>query len=98
MTYDFFGGWSNVTGHNAPLYKPLNATGLLEEFTVQYAVDYWLQKGADPKKLILGMPLYGRTFTLKDPKQYGIGAPTVGKGGNSGPITRIIGMLGWFLK
>lgn len=95
MTYDFHGGWDKTTGHNSPLYPLDGATGIDEQFTMKYAVDYWIERGADPKKIILGIGLYGRTFTLKDSKNNGIGAPVVGKGGSPGPITRIIGMLGY---
>ncbi|XP_017492169.1 PREDICTED: chitinase-3-like protein 1, partial [Rhagoletis zephyria] len=95
MTYDFWGGWSPNVWHNAPLYPLENATGIDKEFTTQFAIDYWIEKGADPAKLIQGFPLYGRTFTLKDSKDNGLGAPAIGKGGNPGPITRIIGMLGY---
>ena len=38
--------------------------------------------------------MYGRTFTLAG-SEHGIGAPTIGKGGESGTITRTIGMLGY---
>lgn len=43
----------------------------------------------------MGMPLYGRTFTLADPNNFGIGAPAVGAGGAAGPITRLVGTLGY---
>lgn len=52
MTYDFHGGWDNKTAHNAPLYPYPDATGIDKEFTVSYAVDYWLEKGASPSKLV----------------------------------------------
>ena len=41
------------------------------------------------------MPLYGRTFTLANPANNGIGAQAVGAGGNAGPITRLVGTLGY---
>ena len=95
MTYDFHGGWDNYTAHNAPLYPFPGSTGIEQQFTTQWAVDYWISLGADPKKIVLGIPLYGRTFTLKYRGNNGLGAPVVGKGGSPGPITRIIGMLGY---
>lgn len=36
-----------------------------------YAVNYWLDKGADPSKLVLGMGLYGRGFILSNPANNG---------------------------
>jgi len=95
MSYDFHGGWENKTAHNSPLHPRQEDVELDKEFTVEYAVDYWLKLGADAKKLVVGMPLYGRTFTLADPNQHGIGAKAVGKGGAAGPITRLIGTLGY---
>lgn len=41
------------------------------------------------------MPLYGRTYTLADPGQTYVGAPTVGDGGNAGPFTETAGFLGY---
>ena len=59
------------------MYPLENATGIDKEFTTQFAIDYWIEKGADPAKLIQGFPLYGRTFTLKDSKDNGLGAPAI---------------------
>jgi len=42
----------------------------------------------------MGMPLYGRTFTLAG-SDSGIHADAVGAGGNAGPITRLPGTLGY---
>ncbi|XP_054155860.1 probable chitinase 10 [Oppia nitens] len=96
MTYDFHGGgWDNVTGHNAPLYASAGATEHEKQFTVSYAIDYWLKLGADPKKLVMGMGTYGRTFTLANPANHGLGAPAVGKGGKPGKYTEEEGMLGY---
>lgn len=58
------------------------------------AVKMWLNKGVDPNKLVLGMPLYGRTFTLANPKNNGFLAPTVGPG-PAGPATGESGYLGY---
>jgi chitinase len=64
MTYDFHGPWGDsdnqVTNHNAPLYAP--AVGN-PQLSVAAAVDLYLQQGVPPKKLILGMPIYGRSFS-----------------------------------
>lgn len=58
------------------------------------AVRYWLDSGCPPEKLILGVPFYGRAFTLADKNQNGLGAPTTGPG-TAGPYTREGGMLGY---
>ena len=40
-----------------------------------------MEKGAPREKLIIGMPTYGRYFTLADPGSYGIGAATTWNNG-----------------
>jgi len=53
-----------------------------------------LNSGCPPEKLIVGVPFYGRTFTLADKNQNGLGAPTTGPG-IAGQYTREGGMLGY---
>ena len=36
---------------------------------VNWAVDYWIEKGAAREKLVLGLPTYGRTFILASSSQ-----------------------------
>ncbi|ETN64260.1 chitotriosidase-1 [Anopheles darlingi] len=62
--------------------------------SVLSSVKYWLSKGANPAKLNLGVPFYGRTFTLANPSQTQIGAPATG-GGTAGPYTGTTGFLGY---
>lgn len=96
MTYDFHGAWENVTGHNAPLYINKDDNDGDRQFTVEYAVDYWIQNGADRKKIVMGMPLYGRSFEIAGEDQ-GFNTPTVqgSKGGQPGPYTQQAGVLGY---
>lgn len=43
-------------------------------------MQYWMKLGAPPKKLVMGMPLYGQTFTLADPKNNGLNVKAPGPG------------------
>lgn len=94
MTYDFHGSWEDFTGHNAPLYARPEESESASHLNTDYGVNYWLKNGADGKKLVLGMPLYGRCFTLRNPSINGFNAPTSGKG-KEGPYTRDAGFLGY---
>lgn len=58
------------------------------------AVKYWKSKGAPPKKIILGIPAYGRTFTLST-SQNGVKAPTSGPG-TAGVYTKERGFLAYY--
>lgn len=60
-----------------------------------YSVHYWLKQGAPKEKLVLGMPLYGQTFTLQDPGNVRLGAPTSGPG-LPGPHTGNAGALAFY--
>ncbi|KAG5337146.1 CH3L1 protein, partial [Acromyrmex heyeri] len=90
MTYDLHGTWDGVTGHHAGLYSPTSG----DKLTVHAAVLYWLNQGCPPEKLILGVPFYGRAFTLSNSKNNGIGAPASGPS-LSGPYTQEGGYLGY---
>jgi len=63
MTYDYHGAWEKTTNHNAPLYaNPNNPSSLRNQYTISYTVDAYLQAGVPADKLILGAPLYGRSW------------------------------------
>ncbi|KIY64739.1 glycoside hydrolase family 18 protein [Cylindrobasidium torrendii FP15055 ss-10] len=55
MAYDFAGSWDTVAGHQANLFGP--------PISVSQAVNYYLEQGVPPANLIIGIPLYGRSFT-----------------------------------
>ncbi|XP_048352586.1 chitotriosidase-1-like isoform X2 [Sphaerodactylus townsendi] len=83
MTYDFHGSWEKVTGHVSPLYLDTDS-----------AVQYWKSKGAPAEKIVLGIPLYGRTFTLFS-SQTGPKAPASGPG-THGTFTQEAGFLAYY--
>ncbi|PSS13924.1 Acidic mammalian chitinase [Actinidia chinensis var. chinensis] len=83
MCYDYRGSWdTSATGAHAALFDSKS------NISTSYGLRSWLKAGIPPSKLIMGLPLYGRTWQLKDPKSYGIGAPAVGLGpGDEGTMT-----------
>nr|XP_022917656.1 probable chitinase 10 isoform X3 [Onthophagus taurus] len=93
MCYDYHGQWDKVTGHVAPMYAhpdDIDAT-----FNTNFTIHYWIEQGADPKKLVLGMPMYGQSFSLADNSDNGLNAPTYG-GGEAGEETRARGFLSYY--
>ncbi|OAA62694.1 chitinase 18-3 [Niveomyces insectorum RCEF 264] len=55
--YDFYGSWSPRCGHHAQLYA-LNK----DEPSGASAVHYLMSHGVPSKKILFGVPLYGRSF------------------------------------
>ena len=78
--------------HHAPLYKrswdtdpTLNCNG---------SVNYWISHGASPSKLNMGIPLYGKSWTLTS-SIVAIPAPANGPG-IAGPYTGQPGFLAYY--
>jgi chitinase len=63
MAYDFFGPWSPTPGHHAALFSPV-PNHLSAHAAVQYIFSN--NPDIDKKKLLLGIPCYGRTFPSTD--------------------------------
>ncbi|KAJ8680395.1 hypothetical protein QAD02_016182 [Eretmocerus hayati] len=94
MAYDLHGKWNKKTGINAPLYPGSWEQNQDRLLNVDASVKYWINQGAPPKKLVLGVPLYGRSFKLDNPSINGIGA-SASQDPNPGPYTSEPGMLGY---
>ncbi|XP_056128988.1 acidic mammalian chitinase-like [Lampris incognitus] len=95
MSYDFHGSWDPMTGECSPLYKSPEDHGNFIYFNIDYTMNYWKNQGAPAEKLVVGFATYGNTFTLKNPADHGIGAPTAGAG-TPGKYTQEAGELAYF--
>lgn len=58
-------------------------------------MNLWLKNGAPAHKLVLGIPLFSRTFLLARADDHELGSPTVANG-TAGPYTRSAGFLSYF--
>src|SRR5690606_5237731 len=72
MTYDFNGSWSPITGHNAPLFEdPKALENDVHPHNVAVAVKGHLEHGVPKRKLVLGIPFYGRSWGNCNPDTEG---------------------------
>jgi len=89
MTYDLHGGWEPRTGCNANLYATkedeelgggVGAGKAVDNYplSVSWAVDYWIQHGASPSKLTMGLATYGRGWKLANAADHGYNAAASG--------------------
>ncbi|XP_055957167.1 uncharacterized protein LOC126821399 isoform X2 [Patella vulgata] len=96
MSYDLNGGWSKIIGTNAGLYPSSNIDGKPKPSdSVDGVVQLWLDLGADPSKLVMGIPLYGRSFTLCDGEKINVGDKNCGVG-KPAPYTREKGFMAYY--
>ncbi|RMZ96005.1 chitotriosidase-1 isoform X1 [Brachionus plicatilis] len=80
MTYDYHGSWDSKTGHNAPLYARSTDNGAKATFNADFTISYYIQMGFAPEMINLGLPVYGRSFTLSNPDQNSVDSSVSGPG------------------
>ncbi|KEH32176.1 putative glycoside hydrolase family 18, catalytic domain, glycoside hydrolase superfamily [Medicago truncatula] len=74
MSYDLLGSGSNVTGAPSGMFDSKSNVSVVS------GLFSWIRGGVAPEKIVMGMPLYGKSWKLQDPNVHGIGAPNVGPG------------------
>ncbi|XP_047377282.1 chitinase-3-like protein 1 [Sciurus carolinensis] len=94
VTYDFHGTWRGTTGHHSPLFRGQEDTRSYRFSNTDYAVGYMLKRGAPANKLVMSIPIFGRSFTLSS-SETGVGAPISGPG-IPGRFTNEKGFLAYY--
>ena len=94
MSYDYHGSWDKKSGHNSPLYASQYDSNEDKRLTVDWTMRLYYTLGVPLNKLILGIPYYGRSFTLKNKNNRLFNAETTGDG-QPGEATRESGFLSY---
>lgn len=84
MTYSYHGHWERYTHHYALL-------GFAKT-----TIKYWIEQGMSSQKILMGLPMRGATFILKDENEHDFGAPARIGGGERGEYTQHKGYLSFY--
>ncbi len=90
MTYDYNSYHDGLTGLNSPLFVNINSSN--PQFNIDATTNLWINSGASPSKLLIGLGFYGQSFTLSNKNNNGLGAASKGPG-NQGPYSYQPGFL-----
>ena len=71
MCYNYHDDWNTSTAHHTNLFTSATNTNKEHLSTAQIVKDY-IEAGADPKKLVIGVPFYGRGWKKVAPKNNGL--------------------------
>ncbi|MBP2833012.1 T9SS type A sorting domain-containing protein [Aquimarina sp. U1-2] len=94
MTYDFNGGWSNIAGHNAPIYPYDGAEA--PDFNWQTLLSKMTAMGVPSYKINFGAPFYGRGVITDGAAD--LNAPTVKRNVTiqpDGPVSTAADYTNW---
>nr|CAD7423341.1 unnamed protein product [Timema monikensis] len=97
LSYDYHSAFEPSVNHHSPLF-PLEEDSEYNfdsQLSIDYTINHYLKLGADRDKLVLGIPTYGRSYTLFNPLANEVGAPADGPG-EQGDATREKGYLAYY--
>ncbi|XP_073972608.1 chitinase 6 isoform X2 [Rhodnius prolixus] len=97
LSYDYHSAFEPSVNHHSPLYslEEESEYNYDSQLTIDATVKHYLMKGADANKLVLGIPTYGRSYTLFNEASTDLGAPADGPG-DQGDATREKGYLAYY--
>lgn len=76
MTYDIYSGGDKITGHLSNLYQSKNPHPI--RVSTADAIENYIKKGVPADKLVMGLPFYGRGWTVVNNKNRGLYQPSSG--------------------
>ncbi|GLH07680.1 Probable chitinase 10, partial [Gryllus bimaculatus] len=97
LSYDYHSAFEPAVNHHSPLFsmEEDNEYNFDVQLNIDHTVKHYMKRGASPEKLVLGIPTYGRSYTLFNPLATDLGAPADGPG-EQGASTREKGYLAYY--
>ncbi|KAK1304723.1 hypothetical protein QJS10_CPB11g00592 [Acorus calamus] len=74
LCFNYHASDETVTSANAALYD------VSSHFSTSYGITSWLDAGLPPQKLVMGVPLFGRSWFLRNKLKNQLGSPAVAFG------------------
>jgi chitinase len=71
-TYDYHGTWEATTNHAAPLFESPRDPARGESFYIDATIGAYLKAGVPARKMLLGIPSYGRGWTGVPSRNFGL--------------------------
>ena len=80
LTYDYHSPHERSVNHHSPLRRSteMSACNTKADLNVDSTVQMYIERGATKSKLILGIPLYGKCFSLENQNYHKTGSPSIG--------------------
>ncbi|KAL0272491.1 UNVERIFIED_CONTAM: hypothetical protein PYX00_005436 [Menopon gallinae] len=97
LSYDYHSAFEPAVNHHSPLFslEEDDEYNFDAQLNIDHTVQHYIKLGADRNKLVLGIPTYGRSYTLFNPDAVEIGSPADGPG-EQGEATREKGYLAYY--
>ncbi len=76
MTYDIYNGNDKVTGHQSNLYQ--SKYGHQVRVSAADAIENYIKAGVPANKIVMGLPFYGRGWTMVNDEDRGLYQPSGG--------------------
>lgn len=97
LSYDYHSAFEPAVNHHSPLFslEEESEYNYDADLNINHTINHYLEAGAEESKLVLGIPTYGRSYTLFNSDANELGAPADGPG-EMGDATRENGYLAYY--